>query len=185
MDIPGIRKSLVYSLFFIVLPVLLAGAIYLLFRSSNTVVYSLFDRILSTEKLDLVRESIIKQPVKLPIWFIYSLPGGLWVFAFSNACFLLLYQKARKHQIRLVIMLFSIVTSLEILQLFNVTDGIFDITDLALYLLGAIASSSLNIFRMKKFDPKSIIKNEKKPYYAVGLTVCLFCATIYLADVAI
>ena len=183
MDLPGIKKNIIFSLFFVVLPIVGAGCIYLFFRTSDTVLYQLFKFIFTDHYLAVIRPLIIRGLPTIPSWFIFSFPGGLWVFAFSNFCSLLLNHRTRKYHKKLLILLLIIVCSLEVFQLFGVTDGRFDFLDILLYLIAAIVSLFVSSFRIEQSKYRSIFKQEKKPFLALGFSVCIFCVSIYLADV--
>jgi hypothetical protein len=183
LDLPGIRKNIIFSLFSILLPIFLSGTIYLFFRTSETVIYQLFQDLFHSSILVNIRSYLQVNSSFIPDWFIYSLPGGLWVFAFANFCYLLLNKETKAYYKSILFLLFGIVTSLELLQLYNVTDGSFDLMDILFYLAASLTSLSIGNFRIKKIKYQPIFKDEKKPVYALGLTVCIFCATIYLADV--
>lgn len=185
MDLRGIRKNITFSFFFIVVPVLLSGIIYLFLRSSNTVIYLVFQDLLPPGILEQMRLIFQNSFSELPKWIIYSLPGGLWLFSFTNFSLLLLNEKTKYFFKHIVLALFGIVTILEILQMIHFTDGRFDLADLALYLIASAISSLMVNFRVKRSNHQPILKNDKSPIYALGLMIGLFCATLYLADVVI
>ncbi|MFT6746976.1 MAG: hypothetical protein ACJAZ2_001321 [Glaciecola sp.] len=183
MDLPGIKKNIVFSLFFILTPALVSGAIYLLFRTSDTVIYQIYEVVFGSNSIDHLRETVQNTLITIPSWFIYSFPGGLWVFAFANFCFLFLNDKTKAYYKGTLLTLFGIVTSLELLQLLHYTDGRFDFLDIACYLIATITSAFIGVARIQKIKYQPIFKNDKKPFFALSITVCLFCAGIYLADV--
>ena len=185
MDLPGIRKNIVFSLFFIVMPVVISGSIYLFFRTSDTVIYQVFQTLFSSNNLDYIRTFLQHNLTTTPGWCIYNLPGGLWVFAFANFCFLLLNKETKKYYKTILVLLLGIVISLEVFQMFNLTDGRFDTMDIVFYLIASLSSLLIGSIRIQKLKYQPILRSDKKPFYALGFTICLYCASIYLADVLI
>ena len=185
MDLPGIRKNIVFSLFFILLPVVLSGSIYLFFRTTDTVIYQIFQVLFSSNNLDHIRTFLQHNLLTTPDWYIYNLPGGLWVFAFANFCFLLLNRDTKKYYKTILFLLLGIVTSLEILQMFKLTDGRFDTMDIIFYLIASFSSLLIGTVRIQKLKYQPIFRSDKKPFYALGFTICVFFASIYLADVLV
>lgn len=183
MDLPGIRKNIVFSLFFILLPVLVSCVIYLLFRTSDTVIYQIYETTFGNRNIDQLREIVHYRLDAIPVWLIYNLPGGLWVFAFANFCFLFLNDETKAYYKGTLLTLFGIVTSLELLQLLHFTDGRFDYLDIVCYFIATVTSAVIGITRIQKIKYQPIFKNDRKPFLALTLTVGLFCAGIYLADV--
>ena len=183
MDLPGIRKNIIFSILLILLPVLLSGIIYLFFRTTDTVIYQVYQNLFASDFLDTIRLYFQLNFMTMPKWIIYSLPGGLWVFSFANFCFLLL--NAKSYFYKILFLLLGIVTSLELLQLLHITDGRFDLMDLTIYFLGAFSSLTVRRTKIKKQKCYPILKTEKPPVYILGVTICIFCASIYLADVLV
>lgn len=155
--------------------------IYLFFRTTDTVVYQIFQLIISDSSLIKIRDFL--QENQTPSWFIYNLPGGLWIFAFANACFLFLSDRQCDYSKKIIAILFSIVCLLEFMQLIHLTDGRFDFLDLLVYALASLGSYLLVYKRVQNHTHHSIFNKEKNPFYAIGFLISLFIVSIYLADV--
>lgn len=63
--------------------VFLGGAIYFLFRSKALAVFPVWTPSVDNASFGAVREFALEYAFRLPPWVVYSLPGGLWAFAFA------------------------------------------------------------------------------------------------------
>lgn len=118
---------------FIIIALLISLFIYLFYRTENTVSNAIFIFIFSKETY-LQLKQWINQQLILPQPFIYSLPEGLWVFSATLASkdfFISL--KSLKINLYLFPLLFAF--ALEVLQLFGITNGTFDLLDLFVSIL--------------------------------------------------
>lgn len=115
-----------YILIYLVL--LVSLFIYLFYRTEKTLVTGLFIRIISPETYAVLKTNIL---AALPLndVLIYSLPEGLWVFCITITS-KPYYIKVYKLRIQCLYMPLIFCFSLEIFQLFNITNGRFDFMDL-------------------------------------------------------
>lgn len=129
-----------------VFPILLGGLIYCCFRSTSLRMFGWFSAIGLIDILKYVRESTDVFNAILPKWVIFSLPDGLWMYSFTST--LLIYWNNQNINYWLLIP-FSAGIITEILQLFNIFPGTFDIIDLIFLTLGFTLSKVLinNIFK--------------------------------------
>ena len=116
-----------------------------------------------------------------PNWFIYSLPGGLWLFAFQSSIVLLLQFRGPR--------IFSFLLSasfigigLEILQYFHFTDGRFEPVDLWFYALATLVS--LLVWRVNMPVTQVDSADSAVPHLQTGLVFAVFSISVYLADIA-
>ena len=70
----------------VIVPVFLGTAIYLLFRTTNLLVFDWLGAIHLTEFVSSARQFV--SAVRLPDWLLYSLPDGLWLYAIT--CWMIL-----------------------------------------------------------------------------------------------
>lgn len=115
-----------YILIYLIL--LVSLFIYLFYRTEKTLVTSLFIRIISPETYAVLKTNVL---AALPLndVLIYSLPEGLWVFCItltSKPYYIRVYKL--HFQCLYVPLIFCF--TLEILQLFSITNGRFDFMDL-------------------------------------------------------
>ena len=123
---------------------LFGGFIYIGFRSSNII---LFNWINYTGFLDLVYDlRIITLPYKerLPDWFLYCLPDGLWIF--SYVCFVLIIWKRKitKYSLLWILSLPLIFILCEFLQYYGCVPGTFDVFDIIFFIFGALLPILVN-----------------------------------------
>jgi hypothetical protein len=97
----------------------------------------------------------VTYPLKnhIPSWTYFSLPDGLWAYAFSSSLIILWGDQFEKNKYWLLIP-FLLVTIIEFGQALKIFSGTFDILDFTF----SILALSLSIIIVK---PK-IIKNEKQ-----------------------
>lgn len=118
-------------------PILLGCSIYLLFRSENILLFQWVQKIGFESFLTTLRENSLS--IKVPNWLLYSLPDGLWVYAFTAALFL--FWKG-KNSIWIWIPIFTSVL-FEVAQATKIIPGTFDFIDL---LFSAIAFTLSKLF---------------------------------------
>lgn len=161
----------------IICPLVIAAFIYLLFRPTTTVVFKLFE-ILQLDNLVLSLRSTLN-PSHFPQWFVYSLPGGLWLLAFQNSISLI---KKFSGKYLIPILLGASLTGigLEFLQYVNITDGRFDGTDLLFYCLATCTSIGTLLLIKNKWQ---FYTEEKSSPKMAGLLFIAFTFIIYLADI--
>jgi len=119
-----------------ILTLLIGGLIYIFFRTEKLIMFDWIEdynisilniRTLTSEYYD-----------KLPNWFLFSLPDGLWLFSYTSLILLIWRNKIdRENFIWIVIIPILIILS-ELGQLLNIVPGTFDLVDILLYSLGVI-----------------------------------------------
>jgi len=72
-----------FYIFLSLLSVFLGGIIYILFRTSVPVFFRLFAYIGMEQWIEKTRNSTLILSRHLPEWLVFSLPSGLWAFAYS------------------------------------------------------------------------------------------------------
>lgn len=121
------------------LPLLLSVTIYILFRSkvfmiiTKTDFHSLYNLIKNFQ--------LYCNPMKafMPEWFLYSLPDGLWTYAFTSF-FVIRLRNDAQSKVKTFALFFTPLLSIffEIGQHFHITPGTFDYMDLAFDFGGSI-----------------------------------------------
>ncbi|MBT1697357.1 hypothetical protein KK083_10755 [Fulvivirgaceae bacterium PWU4] len=149
--------------------------IYLFYRSEKTVVNEFMILILSFETYTAIKNYIINTiPLNKPA--IFSLPGGLWVFC-ATALSQDFYIKIRRYKIQVVLVPILFAVGLEFCQLVHVTNGRFDIWDIAFYLLFWLLAYC-------SFQSHGSQQNILSPFTLHGF-ICLACfLSVYLAHVS-
>lgn len=72
---------------------------------------------------------------KIPNWFIYNLPDGLWLYSFLNVISFIWRDKPSKNYLLwlFVVIISSLMT--ELFQKLEIISGTFDINDIATYMI--------------------------------------------------
>jgi len=134
----------------------LGGLIYIAFRSNSLRMFNWFSALSLEQPIQVLRVSItalIKG--NLPMWLLFSLPDGLWVFSYITITLLLWKNRISKHNIFWLLSIPLIAILTEIGQGYEVIKVTFDLIDLAFYLLGTIAPLSIftkNHHQIKQID---------------------------------
>jgi hypothetical protein len=130
-----------------VLPIILGGSIYILYRSTDLRIFNWINCLGMREHVDFIREFSVSSRYLIPKWLIYSLPDGLWIYSLTSTFLIIWRKNEKKVKLWLIIpLVFGILV--EVLQGFNMFHGTFDILDLILLIIGFISSI---ILLKKKF----------------------------------
>lgn len=132
---------------------LTGGLIYILFRTDDLAMFRWFDALALDLPIGFIREITMTAKNKLPNWFLYSLPDGLWIFSYISLILLLWKNEIHTYNFFWVYIIFFIAIISEIGQYFNLIPGTFDVVDLIFYALGAIIPLIIynnNIFTKKE-----------------------------------
>jgi hypothetical protein len=113
---------------YVVLPIVLGAATYLVFRDSNILIFRLFDA-LGTPLPNRIATGSIANPI------FCSLPDGLWVFAFASWMRLIWGRHWFWCNLPICLALGS-----EIGQFFKIVPGTFDLLDVLFYSIGHVLS---------------------------------------------
>ena len=115
----------------VLLPVLLGGFIYVIYRTPDTrineIIYYIYPQFVDISQ-------VCRQKLPLLDTFIYQFPGGLWLFSATLATLGLNLYWGR-HRLPLYYLPLVYGFLLEYLQYAQITDGTFDVYDLWYYFL--------------------------------------------------
>ena len=112
--------------------------IYLLFRVSTLKVFSWLNFLgIDFVNNDLRKKSINYMP-KIPDWFIFSLPDGIWIFSYVLVMISIWNFTLNKKSIFWMTIIPLVAIFSEIFQIFVFIPGTFDFVDLSFYILGFI-----------------------------------------------
>tara|TARA_B100001109_G_scaffold226315_1_gene200336 strand:- start:503 stop:895 length:393 start_codon:yes stop_codon:yes gene_type:complete len=120
------------------MPIFLGGVIYLGYRSLSLRMFDWFEFLGFSELIYDVRY-LFQEFLLLPNWFYYSLPDGLWTYAFTSSFIIIwgIKNPILKYWLAIPLIL-SVVP--EILQFYNLFPGTFDWVDLIFMSNGFILS---------------------------------------------
>lgn len=165
-------KKQYYTIFFALVTSLF---IYLFYRTEHTIVNKALISLISFESyLDL--KKTISLCVPLNSYVIYSLPEGLWVFSFALVS-KNLFIKIGNLSLHLVYISIVFALGLELLQLFHIVNGQFDILDVLTSLLFWLLAHT--IFNNSKFEILNLFNNNQRTILFL-FTYCI----VYLAHVS-
>ena len=85
---PAIRHFIPYFVH-IILPLLLGGGIYVLFRATNLILFQWLHALGLADFVETLRAMKWIESINLPNWILYSLPDALWLYAFTQTMILL------------------------------------------------------------------------------------------------
>lgn len=156
------------------LALLVSLLIYLFYRTEKTVVTCLFIQLVSAENYLLLKHSIVNA-VPLNNMLIYSLPEGLWVLCITltSKNYDINFGKWRLN-CNFIPLIFCF--TLELLQLFHITNGRFDIVDI---IFSVVFWLLANGFWNEKMERQNLLKSRN-----INALICLasYCI-VYLAHV--
>tara|TARA_R110001606_G_scaffold370990_2_gene527654 strand:+ start:715 stop:1158 length:444 start_codon:yes stop_codon:yes gene_type:complete len=115
---------------------LIGGLIYLLFRTSSLKMFGWYKTIGLGEFTNGLRKLTIPFADKIPDWILFSLPDGLWIFSYVSLVLFIWNNSISKNNLFWILIIPILAICSEIGQLLGFVQGVFDVTDLLLYLLG-------------------------------------------------
>ncbi|HWK24580.1 MAG TPA: hypothetical protein VNS08_16245 [Ureibacillus sp.] len=123
----------------IYLPIIIGGTIYTLFRVDNLLVFQMYEILQIDGLIDSFREHSLV--LEIPSFVKYSLPDGLWVYAFTYFLVSLwkYEENAGKEKYLIMIVPLWLGVGGEIMQIFFSQIGTFDFQDLLISLIAYIA----------------------------------------------
>ena len=118
--------------------ILTGGIIYILFRASEPLFFRWLNVAGFEQWLAVIRQHSLTHAPLLSEWIVYSLPSGLWAFAY--ALMISSIWSGSKSRIRILWMasLPIFVLGFELFQYANILPGTFCFQDMALGLLGLV-----------------------------------------------
>jgi hypothetical protein len=128
------------------LPTIIGGFIYIIYRSDSLLMFKWFDYLGLESIINILRNSSIAN-IKLPDILIYSIPDALWIFSFTYIMLLLWDFKISKQSIIWILIGPIIGIGSELLQYISIIPGTFDINDLILSTISAILPFSFLTFK--------------------------------------
>ncbi|MEM1002356.1 MAG: hypothetical protein AAGH46_06890 [Bacteroidota bacterium] len=128
----------------VLLPLLFAVSIYIGFRTSRLAMFEWLESVGMGSLVSVIRDALSPLCDCIPPWVVFSLPDGLWLYAFISML-IIIWGKSRsasRYWIGSAIV-FSICS--EVFQAFGWYRGTFDFTDLFMYaILGLTPLVTIN-----------------------------------------
>ena len=121
------------------LAILGGGAIYILFRISEPVFFS-WIRLAGLGKwLDIVRQYSFSYNLHLPTWIVYSLPNGLWAFAYALLITNIWADSKSRLRYFWLASIPLLILGFEGLQYLSIISGTFCVEDMILGTIGLVS----------------------------------------------
>ena len=127
----GRCSSLIWTFAFI--PVIIGGAIYLLYRPKNILLFIALSNMGIMQNVDKARRYM--EQFHLPDFVVYSLPAGLWTASYLMTMCLTTKHCTRKTRLSLSLPLPISAIVLEFMQWSGLCPGTFDTNDLICYII--------------------------------------------------
>lgn len=121
------------------LSLLLGGIIYILFRSSDFLFFRWIDALGLSSWLNISRQNSLSLSPFIPDWIIFSLPNGLWAFAYSLIISGIWSGSQSVLKYFWMVSIPVLVLGFEFLQLAGIITGTFCFQDIAFGLAGIFA----------------------------------------------
>jgi hypothetical protein len=137
-----------------IITLLLGGIIYIFFRESEPVFFRWFLNSETINWIKVVRQTSLPLRIYLPYWIIFSLPDGLWAFAYSMLITNIWIDSKSRARYFWMANILIFILGFEILQYLGILNGTFCIQDLILEMAGAIFGFLLVITLKNKNDEK-------------------------------
>ncbi len=132
-----------------VLAILLGGVIYILFRASEPIFFNWIRAIGLDSWLDFARGKSHSSGLNLPAWIVFSLPNGLWAFAYAFLLTVVWWRNRSWLKYFWMTSIPLLVLGYEILQYAGIIPGTFCMQDIALGIIGLTTGITAGIFTTK------------------------------------
>jgi hypothetical protein len=116
----------------------LGGLVYVLFYASQPAIFSRIYTAGSHNWLSLARQSVLASNLKIPPWIVYSLPDGLWAFAYAVLIAGLWNGRNSGLKYFWMCTIPLLVIGLEMLQYTGMVKGTFSFMDIAFEISGIL-----------------------------------------------
>ncbi len=134
--------------------------IYLLYRPTNLYMFKVFEVTDSFWIIENLRQCDYFPPKQsLPEWVIYNLPDGLWLLSYMIVMEVIWGDGDNIKKLLFVFGMPIIILAWEILQLFHVAAGTWDVRDMLSYLVAIIIFLLYKLFHCITKNPKNYEKN--------------------------
>lgn len=137
-------------IYHIIIPLIISNFLYVFFRPNSLIPFNISDCI--NDRFQTIRNLSLLYRESIPNWIIYSLPDFLWAYTFTTAIILINQEKFQSLNWYSFLLL-TLVLLHEILQLFGLVRGHFDIIDL----FSEASAFFISLFLFKYLEQKHTI----------------------------
>jgi hypothetical protein len=142
--------NLVIKFFICLIPLSIGSIIYILFRNDSLIMFDWFEKLNIIDEITSIRKNTLPLTAKIPNWFLFSLPDGLWIFSYISLILLVWDNKLNNSSIFWILIIPGLAVLSEILQFFDLCSGTFDVMDLIFYIAGVLTPILFLIHYNKK-----------------------------------
>jgi hypothetical protein len=135
----------------VVLPLIIGGIIYMIYRSEKLILFEWCTRIGFNEVISFLRQNFSFQ---LPEWIKFNLPDALWLFSFTSLLIIIWKREVNKGSLFFILLPLFISFCWEFGQYAEIINGTFDIKDLLFYTIATLFAFQ----NIKKYNLLLIIK---------------------------
>ena len=114
----------------------IGGLIYIRYRSENLLMFDWFDNLNLSSLIDELRTST--DTTSLYGWIKYNMPAGLWLFSYMFVIDSIWWKDRNNYYICFLYALPILAITSELMQLFKLCPGTFDILDIISYFLAIL-----------------------------------------------
>jgi hypothetical protein len=118
--------------------VIAGGIIYMLFRPTEALFLNWFSTIGMENWLESARENSLSLSHNLPNWFVYSLPNGLWAYAYTLLILIIWKESSSLIRYFWYLSIPVLIVGFELLQLTGTLQGTFCLFDLSWGIMGIV-----------------------------------------------
>lgn len=142
--------QIIFLLLFILLPIILGCLIYMIFRSTNILLFEWFKNLSLLSIAMDIRLFFNEDNIIVSNFVTQNLPDGLWVFSFTSS-FLLIWEDFSTQKITYFYIPITLALISEFGQFFGFVIGTFDFLDVIFYLFFTYLAKINYDFYEKKF----------------------------------
>ena len=120
----------------VIIPMIIGGFIYIIFREENLLMFSWFNSLGAGNLIDFLRFHFSKYHI--PHWIVFNYPDGVWIYSFVSLM-LIIWSKIKSNTKFIWLIIVPILgICAEIGQYINLVPGTYDQIDLIFCLMGSL-----------------------------------------------
>ena len=129
-------NKIIKILIHVIIPMIIGGFIYIIFRSDNLLMFSWFESLGLKNSIDSLRSYF--STYRLPYWLVYGYPDGVWIYSFVSL--MLIIWDGIKSNIKFFWIGIAPILgiSAELGQYINIVPGTYENLDLFFCLAGSL-----------------------------------------------
>tara|TARA_B100001142_G_scaffold140149_1_gene141659 strand:- start:553 stop:999 length:447 start_codon:yes stop_codon:yes gene_type:complete len=120
----------------VLIPMLIGGGIYIIFRDKNLLMFQWFELIGISDKIDYLRLYFSDQ--QMPYWVLFNFADGVWIYSFVSLMLIIWEDANSVYRYYWYILAPILGISAELGQYTNLVPGTFEVNDLIFCLIGSV-----------------------------------------------